>query len=67
MEMPYDEQPGMDEYARLPPSWADRPGVFHACYSKVSPSVHVDNPKIVAWPESVAEILDLDPKEWGLF
>ncbi|KAJ0714115.1 putative virus capsid protein, alpha-helical [Helianthus annuus] len=38
--------------------------VFHACYSKVSPSVQVDNPKIVAWSESVAEILDLDPKEF---
>ncbi|KAI7726209.1 hypothetical protein M8C21_008553, partial [Ambrosia artemisiifolia] len=36
--------------------------VFHACYSKVSPSVQVDNPKLVAWSESVAEILDLDPK-----
>ncbi|MFS8005658.1 putative protein adenylyltransferase SelO [Helianthus anomalus] len=41
--------------------------VFHACYSKVSPSVQVDNPKLVAWSESVAEILDLDPKEWVLF
>ncbi|MFS8005663.1 putative virus capsid protein, alpha-helical [Helianthus anomalus] len=27
MERPYEEQPGMDEYARLPPAWADRPGV----------------------------------------
>jgi len=27
MERPYDEQPGMEEYARLPPAWAYRPGV----------------------------------------
>nr|GEY84735.1 hypothetical protein [Tanacetum cinerariifolium] len=38
--------------------------VFHACYSKVSPSVQVENPQLVAWSESVAEILDLDPKEF---
>ncbi|XP_076916971.1 uncharacterized protein LOC143576850 [Bidens hawaiensis] len=38
--------------------------VHHACYSKVAPSVQVDNPKLVAWSESVAEILDLDPKEF---
>ncbi|EPS61384.1 hypothetical protein M569_13413, partial [Genlisea aurea] len=24
---PYDEQPGMEKYARLPPAWAYRPGV----------------------------------------
>ncbi|XP_076923281.1 uncharacterized protein LOC143585360 [Bidens hawaiensis] len=38
--------------------------VHHACYSKVSPSVQVENPKLVAWSEAVAEILDLDPKEF---
>ncbi|KAI3822903.1 hypothetical protein L1987_10504 [Smallanthus sonchifolius] len=38
--------------------------VFHACYSKVSPSVQVKNPQSVARSESVAEILDLDPKEF---
>ncbi|CAI9290176.1 unnamed protein product [Lactuca saligna] len=38
--------------------------VLHACYSKVSPSVQVENPQLVAWSESVAEILDLDPKEF---
>jgi uncharacterized protein YdiU (UPF0061 family) len=27
MEHPYDEQPGMEKYARLPPAWAYRPGV----------------------------------------
>ena len=27
MERPYDEQPGMEKYARLPPAWAYRPGV----------------------------------------
>ncbi|CAM6084163.1 unnamed protein product [Calypogeia fissa] len=27
MEKPYDEQPGMEKYARLPPAWAYRPGV----------------------------------------
>lgn len=37
--------------------------VLHACYSKVSPSVAVDDPQLVAWSESVAEILDIDPKE----
>lgn len=40
--------------------------VFHACYTKVSPSVEVDNPQLVAWSESVAESLELDPKEWVL-
>nr|GEZ88155.1 putative UPF0061 protein [Tanacetum cinerariifolium] len=37
--------------------------VLHACYSRVSPSAEVENPKLVAWSESVADILDLDPKE----
>lgn len=27
IERPYDEQPGMEKYARLPPAWAYRPGV----------------------------------------
>ncbi|KAI9115112.1 hypothetical protein K1719_014125 [Acacia pycnantha] len=27
MERPFDEQPGMENYARLPPAWAYRPGV----------------------------------------
>lgn len=27
MQRPYDEQPGMEKYARLPPAWAYRPGV----------------------------------------
>lgn len=27
MERPYDEQPGMEKYACLPPAWAYRPGV----------------------------------------
>ncbi|KAG2611025.1 protein adenylyltransferase SelO-like [Panicum virgatum] len=27
MQHPYDEQPGMEKYARLPPAWAYRPGV----------------------------------------
>ncbi|XP_010419868.1 PREDICTED: uncharacterized protein LOC104705550 [Camelina sativa] len=38
--------------------------VLHACYSKVSPSVEVDDPQLVAWSDSVAELLDLDPKEF---
>ncbi|GJU95636.1 UPF0061 protein azo1574 [Tanacetum coccineum] len=38
--------------------------VLHACYSRVSPSAEVENPKLVAWSESVADILDLDPKEF---
>ncbi|CAB88267.1 putative protein [Arabidopsis thaliana] len=38
--------------------------VLHACYSKVSPSVEVDDPQLVAWSVSVAELLDLDPKEF---
>ncbi|CAG7879238.1 hypothetical protein BRARA_C00543 [Brassica rapa] len=38
--------------------------VFHACYSKVSPSVQVDDPQLVSWSDSVAELLDLHPKEF---
>lgn len=38
--------------------------VLHACYTKVSPSVEVDNPQLVAWSESVAESLELDPAEF---
>ncbi|KAK1548950.1 hypothetical protein Q3G72_032766 [Acer saccharum] len=38
--------------------------VLHACYTKVSPSVEVENPQLVAWSESVAQFLDLDPKEF---
>ncbi|KAF5196768.1 hypothetical protein FRX31_013646 [Thalictrum thalictroides] len=38
--------------------------VLHACYTKVSPSVEVEKPQLVAWSESVAEFLDLDPKEF---
>ncbi|XP_073153723.1 uncharacterized protein [Henckelia pumila] len=38
--------------------------VFHACYSKVSPSAKVENPQLVAWSDSVAELLDLDPREF---
>ncbi|KAK7270043.1 hypothetical protein RIF29_22918 [Crotalaria pallida] len=38
--------------------------VLHACYTKVSPSVEVDNPQLVAWSEPVADLLDLDHKEF---
>ncbi|KAL0843019.1 hypothetical protein Bca101_016264 [Brassica carinata] len=38
--------------------------VLHACYSKVSPSIQVDDPQLVSWSDSVAELLDLDPKEF---
>ncbi|XBI37218.1 hypothetical protein VPH35_122589 [Triticum aestivum] len=38
--------------------------VLHACYTKVSPSAPVENPKLVAWSESVADLLDLDHKEF---
>ncbi|CAH8303484.1 unnamed protein product, partial [Eruca vesicaria subsp. sativa] len=38
--------------------------VFNACYSKVSPSVQVDDPQLVSWSDSVAELLDLHPKEF---
>lgn len=36
---------------------------MHACYTKVSPSVAVDDPQLVVWSESVAELLDLDNNE----
>ncbi|KAJ0763896.1 putative protein adenylyltransferase SelO [Helianthus annuus] len=39
--------------------------VLHACYSRASPSAVVENPQLVVWSESVADILDLDPKEIG--
>jgi uncharacterized protein YdiU (UPF0061 family) len=38
--------------------------VLHACYSKVTPSVHVKNPELVAWSKHVADLLDLDYKEF---
>ncbi|CAN6214119.1 unnamed protein product [Urochloa humidicola] len=38
--------------------------VMHACYSRVSPSAEVDNPKLVAWSAPVADLLDLDHKEF---
>ncbi|CAA0813249.1 Unknown protein [Striga hermonthica] len=38
--------------------------VLHSCYTKVSPSAEVDNPQLVAWSDSVAELLNLDPKEF---
>eukprot|EP00268_Persea_americana_P046450 TRINITY_DN478_c1_g1_i1.p1 TRINITY_DN478_c1_g1~~TRINITY_DN478_c1_g1_i1.p1 ORF type:complete len:664 (+),score=105.31 TRINITY_DN478_c1_g1_i1:65-2056(+) len=38
--------------------------VVHACYTKVSPSVEVEKPELVVWSESVAELLELDPKEF---
>ncbi|KAE8697067.1 callose synthase 3-like [Hibiscus syriacus] len=38
--------------------------VFHACYTKVLPSVEIENPKLVAWSDSVADLLDLDPNEF---
>ncbi|WOL19234.1 hypothetical protein Cni_G28032 [Canna indica] len=38
--------------------------VFRSCYSKVSPSAEVENPQLVAWSESVAELLDLHPEEF---
>ncbi|XVF47520.1 hypothetical protein PTKIN_Ptkin03bG0115400 [Pterospermum kingtungense] len=38
--------------------------VLHACYTKVLPSAEVENPKLVAWSDSVADLLDLDPKEF---
>ncbi|KAK1293436.1 Peptide methionine sulfoxide reductase A5 [Acorus calamus] len=37
--------------------------VLHAFYSKVSHSMKVENPELEVWSESVAELLDLDPKE----
>ncbi|MED6130877.1 hypothetical protein PIB30_004740 [Stylosanthes scabra] len=38
--------------------------VLHACYTKVSPSAEVDDPQLVAWSEPVADLLDLDHKEF---
>ncbi|KAL6976720.1 hypothetical protein U1Q18_025506 [Sarracenia purpurea var. burkii] len=38
--------------------------VLHACYTKVSPSAEVENPQLIAWSESVADLIDLDPKEF---
>eukprot|EP00252_Welwitschia_mirabilis_P007391 TRINITY_DN18694_c0_g1_i1.p1 TRINITY_DN18694_c0_g1~~TRINITY_DN18694_c0_g1_i1.p1 ORF type:complete len:661 (+),score=110.59 TRINITY_DN18694_c0_g1_i1:99-2081(+) len=38
--------------------------VLHACYTKVSPSVQVENPELVVWSDKVAELLELDPKEF---
>ncbi|KAL5983367.1 hypothetical protein ACLOJK_017451 [Asimina triloba] len=38
--------------------------VLHACYTKVLPSVEVENPQLVVWSESLAELLELDPKEF---
>ncbi|XP_078443260.1 selenoprotein O [Wolffia australiana] len=38
--------------------------VVGACYSKVSPSAPVVKPELVAWSDSVAELLDLDPAEF---
>lgn len=37
--------------------------ILHSCYTRVSPSAEVDNPQLVAWSDSVAELLDLDKKE----
>ncbi|KAK9941312.1 hypothetical protein M0R45_017920 [Rubus argutus] len=38
--------------------------VLHACFTKVSPSAQVDDPQLVAWSASVAELLELDPQEF---
>ncbi|GAU12066.1 hypothetical protein TSUD_00320, partial [Trifolium subterraneum] len=38
--------------------------VLHACYTKVSPSVQVDDPQLVIWSQSVADLLELDNKEF---
>ncbi|KAJ3694656.1 hypothetical protein LUZ60_000033 [Juncus effusus] len=38
--------------------------VLHACYSKVTPSAEVENPKLISWSKSVADLLDLDPEEF---
>ncbi|KAJ7009531.1 hypothetical protein NC653_000277 [Populus alba x Populus x berolinensis] len=38
--------------------------VMHACYTKVLPSAEVENPELVAWSDSVADLFDLDPKEF---
>ncbi|KAE8656669.1 serine/arginine repetitive matrix protein 2-like [Hibiscus syriacus] len=37
--------------------------VLHACYTKVFPSAEVENPELVFWSDSVADLLDLDHKE----
>ncbi|KAK2459197.1 protein adenylyltransferase SelO [Trifolium repens] len=52
-ELPSD--PRTDPYPRE---------VLHACYTKVSPSVQVDDPQLVVWSQSVADLLDLDNKEF---
>ncbi|KAK7856294.1 upf0061 protein [Quercus suber] len=36
MERPYDEQPGMEKYARLPPAWAYRPGFLFSTIKRGS-------------------------------
>ncbi|KAK2991325.1 hypothetical protein RJ640_002928, partial [Escallonia rubra] len=43
MERPYDDQPGMEKYARLPPAWAYRPGSsnMHALPSFLKRDLHV--------------------------
>ncbi|KAK7358046.1 hypothetical protein VNO80_17345 [Phaseolus coccineus] len=38
--------------------------VLHACYTKVSPSVQVEDPQLVAFSRPVADLLDLDHKEF---
>ncbi|KAE8731629.1 putative ATP binding protein [Hibiscus syriacus] len=38
--------------------------VLHACYTKVFPSAEVENPELVVWSDSVADLLDLDHKEF---
>ncbi|XP_031112933.1 uncharacterized protein LOC116016701 [Ipomoea triloba] len=38
--------------------------VLHACFTKLSPSAEVENPQLVAWSDSVAKFLELDPKEF---
>ncbi|XP_022641573.1 uncharacterized protein LOC106772628 isoform X3 [Vigna radiata var. radiata] len=38
--------------------------VLHACYTKVSPSAPVEDPQLVAFSQPVADLLDLDYKEF---
>ncbi|KAM0917574.1 hypothetical protein ACQ4PT_009094 [Festuca glaucescens] len=38
--------------------------VLHACYTKVAPTAPIDSPKLVAWSPAVADLLDLDHKEF---
>ncbi|XP_027936805.1 uncharacterized protein LOC114191669 [Vigna unguiculata] len=38
--------------------------VLHACYTKVSPSAQVEDPQLVAFSHPVADLLDLDYKEF---